>query len=145
MHIYITTILLIWLSLQENPPHFQIQPEPLQPGTCEGNRALLSNVTYIAKELSKDEVIIVIARLGKGENPIMNKRRLYTITTYLDLPPQKLIITEGQPTKSYALIEFYVKGKPFLVLATNKNHELEVGDCVTDFNKTRFYMPKRKK
>jgi len=144
MHIWVLTILFLWSSFQENPTRFQIQPEPLQPGTCEGNRALLGNVSHIAKELGKDEVIIAVAKLGKGEKPFMNKRRLYTITTYLDLPPEKLITAEGDPTNGHALMEFYVKGKPFLVLAIGKNQELEVGDCQIDFNKTKFYMPKRK-
>lgn len=147
MHEYILSLVLVLFITQENISSFRIHADPFKPVSCETNISLLDNISYLAKNLENDEVIIVIVRLGKGERQIMNKRRLYTITTYLEdikVPKDKLIVAEGLPSSNYGLIEFYAKGKPMLVLAASKNQELEVGGCQADFSKTKYYMPKAK-
>jgi hypothetical protein len=142
MNLLILPLMLLLAFNQDKTPVFQIQPNPLEPGNCETNRVMLTEIAYVAKKLDEKEIVVAIVRLGKGELPIMNKRRLYTIKAYLELPPDKLVTAEGEPTNGYGVVEFYIKGKPYLVLALGKNKELEVGDCMFEFEKTKFYMPK---
>lgn len=138
-----TAVLLfvLCLTLAERPANAQertgknatryAQTEP-KPTNCENHIAVLEAAHHDA---GKDGLIIVIARLGAGEDrPDLNRRRLYNarayLTEYLNLrAPETIVTAEGEQVKGYGRIELYVGGKLYYVLALKRNADLIVGSC----------------
>ena len=87
----------------------------------------------------KDSVVIVVARLGKGEVArIHNRNRLSAAKQYLlqyGLPVQRIVLAEGERAKGLGRVEFYVSGKLQDVLLINRNRGLCI-DCVIRVLKT---------
>jgi hypothetical protein len=77
----------------------------------------------LAQNTPKDELIIVVARLGDGEiRRELNHRRLHNVRHYLTKflthesvrrSPETVLVAEGERVKGYGRVEFYVGGKLF--------------------------------
>lgn len=105
-----------------------------RPNYCWYNQLHLD---YISQGVPTDKTIIVIARLGdKDSKPNINKRRLHNIRAYLTQSVgeqfrrklQTIILAEGEPTKSYGQVEFYLDGRLIEVLKLHRNSDYVV-DC----------------
>lgn len=114
-------------------------------GNCEINSATLDNLRSASEE--KQVTVIAIARLGKGEmSRELNRRRLYTVRTYLSrrqMELEKLVVAEGDRVSGYGRVDFYVDGKLFAALVADTCKDLPVGECIEDFNTSPYYLPRR--
>lgn len=115
---------------------------PTTPGNCETNA---SDLNTVAKdELSRDGVVIAIARLGNKETSrIHNRRRLVAVDHGLvksGLPAQRVITAEGERVEGYGRVELYAAGKLRMVILANPNKGLCVECCdapVSDLRRGR--------
>lgn len=104
----------------------------IEPTNCEHHILILESAHHAA---GKDGLVILIARLGNGENrQDLNRRRLHNarvyLTEYLKLrAPEPIVTAEGEQVKGYGRIELYVGGKLHYVLALKRNADLIVGSC----------------
>ncbi len=105
-----------------------------RPNYCWYNELHLS---YISQGIPLDKTITIISRLGeKDSKPNLNKRRLHNIRAYLTQAvgeqfrrePQSIILDEGEPTKGYGHVEFYLDGKLIEVLKLQWNRDFVI-DC----------------
>jgi len=119
-----------------------------RPGNCNSNSAQLDRVRNEASAgIEKGEVIIAIARLGKGETSReLNGRRLYSVQAYLSkragLPEKAIVAGEGVRAEGYGRVELYVGGKLLNVLFAKRNEILCVECCGIDEN---YYLYRREK
>src|SRR5437588_805282 len=104
------------------------QTDP-KPTNCENHIAVLQAANHDA---GKDGLIILIARLGNGDNkPDLNRHRLHSarayLTDYLSVRPRNtIVIAEGEKVEGYGRIEIYIGGKLYYVLAVKANADLSV-------------------
>jgi hypothetical protein len=131
----------------QQPSAVDLSASP-EPDNCEGNALRLDVVRNKAQATDKSKLIIVIARLGKGERAReLNRRRLYTVRTYLTamgIAPQRLIMAEGEPVQGYGTVEVYIEGVLAEALAVGRCQDLPVGMCESDPEDNRLYqMPRR--
>lgn len=133
-------IILICFSFVISPilklPFNHYMPQPRQaearPINCEHNIARLDTADGNAGE---DGLIILIARLGKGEsNPELNRRRLHSARIYLSAyrgvrAAETIVTAEGERARGYGRVEIYVAGKLFDTLAVRRNADMSVGSC----------------
>ncbi len=114
------------------------------PDNCEGNSARLDVVRNKSIAAGENKITIAIARLGNGEQtPELNRRRLYTVRTYLTamgLPSQRLITAEGERVQGYGRIEVYIGGELVEVLPVERCKDLRVGMCENDLEDRRRYQ-----
>jgi hypothetical protein len=105
----------------------------VKPAGCERNNVILEQAH---KEAGTDSIIILIGRPGKKDKreDITNKR-LYTsrayLTQYLNWRTDKTTIT-GQSQNNgydYGVVEIYIKGVLFDVLASYPDVEIGLGSC----------------
>lgn len=120
------------------------------PDNCEGNSRRLDSIRNKAQAGGERQVIIAIARLGKGERtPELNRRRLHTVRSYLTamrLPTQKLVTAEGERVSGYGRVEIYVGGELADVLAAAPCEDLLVGMCENDMeDRQRYQLPRKGK
>ena len=118
------------LTAAQDPPTRAVKMET-KPTNCEFNIAVLDGAHG---KVGKDELIIVIARLGDNEQrQDLNRRRLHNVRTYLvefdHRSPQTIITAEGDRANGYGRIELYVAGKLFYVLMIRPNADFPVGSC----------------
>lgn len=102
-----------------------------KPTNCEFNIAVLDAAHG---KVGKDDLIIVIARLGDAEQrQELNRRRLHNVRTYLmefdGRSPETIITAEGERVKGYGRVELYVGGRLFYVLMIRPNADFPVGSC----------------
>lgn len=92
----------------------------------------------ITQRTPADKTIIVISRLGdRDSKPNLNKRRLHNIraywTQYLTAPNKRdsatIIVAEGEPTKGFGQIEFYVRGELIEILKLIPNGDFPAALC----------------
>lgn len=131
----IVTLLAVKAQQRPNSDKLNASIEDL-PGGCEFNNSVLD---VIAQRTADDEIIIVIAHLGKGENrKNLNYRRLHNVKTFLTefltdaavrRKPKTVITAEGERVNGYGRIELYIKGKLYDVLKVKPNADLFVGYC----------------
>jgi hypothetical protein len=106
------------------------------PTGCEYNTAILDG---LAQHTERDELIIVIARLGpKDTKPNLNNRRLHNVRSYLSefltdshvrRAPETIVLAQGERAPDYGSVEFYVKGKLVNTLKLRPNSDLSVANC----------------
>ncbi len=106
---------------------------------CEYNNAVLDT---LAQKTKRDQVIIIVARLGTNESrKPLNQRRLHNVLVYLTefttpeggrRKPADIVLAEGSTNTSYGVIEMYAEGKLFDTLRPGRNAVLHVGTCVPD-------------
>lgn len=114
-----------------------------QPENSETNNVFISALRrLLKKESNPEKVLILIARLGRGEsNRDLNRRRLHNVKTALDLPEgtfskEKIISTEGERVDDYGRVEVYWNGELVGGLPTRKNSDLLTDCCGPD---PRYY------
>ncbi len=98
---------------------------------CELNVLRLHDANAAA---GKDDLIIVIARLGKGDRSReVNRRRLHNVKTYLveflGRPPKTIVLAEGERKNGLGSIDLYVRGKLADTLELGAGEDLLVGSC----------------
>jgi hypothetical protein len=96
---------------------------------CELNRAILEQLAYLANR--EGDNVIIIARLGiKEKSPNLSKRRLMSAKLKLEhyLSSERIITAQSESISSQARLEFYLKGKLFLVSLVQHNKDICV-DC----------------
>ena len=126
-------------------------PLTLQPpDNCEGNSARLDVVRNKSRAAGENKVSIAVARLGSSEQSReLNRRRLYTIRSYLTamgLSSQRLITAEGERVQGYGRVELYIGGELVEVLAVERCQDLRVGICDNDLeDRRRYQLPRRGK
>ena len=115
----------------------------IKPETCELNNIKLENADRQAKQnaqlTGKSEIIILIARPGKKDTLSRVKKlleqRLYTarayLTDYLKLREKEMVVTAEAPNNGadYGVIEIYVSGQLYYILASNPNFGIGLGSC----------------
>jgi hypothetical protein len=146
---FITVILLSVLvcvaQQKTNQNDTKNQEISSRPFNCESNFVYLSQITDMVKaQENQNGVLIIIARLGDGENRRgLNHRRLHNVRLQLNqqfrITPDKIIVAEGESVKGIGRIEFYLKGKMIDGLLVGKNDDICVGCCGPD---ERFYPDK---
>lgn len=109
---------------------------PEKPFNCEMNMLYMD---ILAKELPEqtqnNNVLIVVARLGKGETSrSINRRRLNNALQYqidrINISPEKIVLTEGERVADgYGRLEFYLKGKMAGSLLIGRNRDFCVDCC----------------
>jgi len=108
-----------------------VTPNP-KPTNCENHIAVLEAANHDA---GKDGLIILIGRLGRGDNkPDLNRHRLQSARAYLTdylsaRSTNTIVIAEGEKVEGYGRIEIYVGGKLYYVFAIKANADLAVGSC----------------
>lgn len=108
-----------------------VQGNP-KPTNCENHIAVLEAANHDA---GKDGLIILIGRLGSGDNKLdLNRHRLHSarayLTDYLNVrSPNTVIIAEGERVHGYGRIDIYVGGKLYYVFAIKANADFAVGSC----------------
>lgn len=134
---FVISLLLIGsvaVAAQQKVDSGTAQPPQVEakPSNCEENISILGAAT---QAVDKDGLLIVIARLGDGEqNRELNRRRLHNVRTYLSeyvhaRASETIITAEGERVNGYGRIELYVAGKLFHVLTIPRNGDLLVGSC----------------
>ncbi len=107
------------------------EPDGLDGADCEGIMMRLDLVAIAdGKTAAKDQPIIIIARLGTGENArSLNRRRLRQAADYLNrrIPRDRIIIAEGERVRGLGRIEFYVAGKLYIIFKVKRRRDLVEG------------------
>ncbi|MDQ6785572.1 MAG: hypothetical protein M3033_01960 [Acidobacteriota bacterium] len=107
--------------------------------TCEENSARLDR---LGNDLtSNNELLFIIARLGKGENSRkLNRRRLYNVHFILKerwkIDANRFVIAEGERINSKGRIELYIGSKLTEILLVKQGRDICVTCCGDD---DRFY------
>lgn len=119
---------------------------PKEPLNCEMNFQNLEQLSELIKgQRRQNGVLILIARLSNGERQELNRRRLFNVrlklNTALSVPIDKIIVAEGERSKGFGRVEFYLGGELVGVLLVQKNSDICVGCCDPD---ERFYPYKEK-
>ncbi len=96
------------------------------------------------EEPNPDGVIILVARLGKGETKReLNRRRLYNVSfrykVSLGIPAEKVVAAEGERVYDYGRVEIYWNGEMIGALPVFKNKDIYVDCCGPD---DRYYPDK---
>ena len=137
----ILSILLSYLLLLSGPAvvaqeQSNSRANVIGPARCHDYGAVLD---VIAQNTPPDKLMIVIARLGKGETRAdLNRRRLHNVRTYWTeyrsdkRKPETIILAEGERLKDYGQLEVYIEGKLAGVLKVRRNADLMVGTCYPD-------------
>lgn len=108
------------------------------PTSCEENEARLDMILMqFEKQKDPDNVLIIIARLGKGEKSLeTSRRRLHNAKEYLlirpaspIIPRNKIITAIGDRTSGFGRVELYFGGKLVDQLIVRKNGNLCVDCC----------------
>src|SRR4030095_4998352 len=109
------------------------------PLRCEDNNNVLD---VLAQNTAPDDLIIVIARLGDGENNSrLNQRRMHNVKVFLTefladrtvkRKPETVLVAQGERAKGFWRVELFVNGKLYQALMVKKNSDLIVGYCSRD-------------
>jgi hypothetical protein len=130
---------------QKNPNITRRWGIPKKPQNSEMNAADMEQVrALMQEEPNPDGVIILVARLGKGETRReLNRRRLFNVseryTAALSIPAEKVIAAEGERVNDFGRVEIYWNGELIGALPVFKNRDLHVDCCGPD---ERYYPDK---
>ena len=80
----------------------------------------------VAETAGEGKLIIMIARLGKGESSRRHSwRRLDTARSFLEsvraVPKQRMILAEGEVMRGQGRIEVYLDGKLYMIIVFARN------------------------
>lgn len=118
---------------------------PEKPQNSETNAVHMEQVRALMQEVpNPDSVIILIARLGRGETRReLNRRRLYNMSfrykVTLGFPSEKVVAAEGERVDNYGRVEIYWNGEMIGALPVSKNRDIYVDCCGPD---DRYYPEK---
>ncbi len=120
---------------------------PDSPFTCAMNSVYLGSLVHSMREDTQDnKVLIVIARLGKGERlRSHNHRRLHNAVQYLmdfgTVGREEVVTGEGKPVANdYGRLEFYLNGELVGALLVPRGRDLCVDCC--ENRDPRYYPDK---
>lgn len=135
-------LILSFLTVMSNDSSIRTELNPVGqelPTGCELNVAVLDG---LAQKAEGDDLIIVVARLGRNETKTnLNRRRLHNVLIYLTefltdgrvrRKPKTIVLAEGEKSHDSGRIELYLKGKLFDVLRVKRNADLPVGYCALE-------------
>jgi len=111
-------------------PQIYGEPDGLNGADCEGIMMRLDFIAIAANEAGKDQLIIIIARLGTGESSRhLVRNRLRQIADYLNrkVSRDRIITAEGERVRGLGQLEFYVGGKLHSVFRIKRNRDLVKG------------------
>lgn len=135
--ICVNVVVVVWLALPAGYAQQRSQDRvvtALKPRGCERNNVVLELAN---EEAGIDSVLVLIGRPGiKDKRKDITEKRLYTAAAYLvkylsNSRTEKSTIT-GQSQNignEYGILEIYVKGKLFDVLASSPDFEIGLGSC----------------
>jgi hypothetical protein len=97
-----------------------------KPLNCEMTFQLMEDVRNLIQAKADDKgVVILIARLGKGENSrTLNRRRLYNVREGFQVTlriMKPIVIAEGERVNGFGRVEVYLGGKFFGALVAQRN------------------------
>ena len=83
---------------------------------CERNLQYQTAVINEASRKGEGSILIVLVRLGDGENSReLMRRRIYNIRRFIEqngsLKPGEFLIAEGERVNGYGRVEYYIKGR----------------------------------
>ena len=113
-----------------------------KPENSETNHSYLRGVLSTVREKpNPNGVIILIARLGKGEiKRELNRRRLYNVSflykEIFGIPTETIVVAEGERVDGYGRVEIYWNGEMIGALPVFKNKDIYVDCCGID---DRYY------
>jgi len=119
---------------------------PEEPFNCEMNMLYMDVLGNVLPEQTQKNVMIIVARLGKGEtSQSFNRRRLHNALQYqidrIKIAPEKVILTEGERiTDGLGRLEFYLNGKMAGSLLIERNRDFCVDCCE---NRNPNYYPEK--
>jgi hypothetical protein len=123
----IALVVLILCCLSGNHIAAQ-QPKAADPIIINGNNNETTKAEWdlLAERVVDSQLIVAIARLGKGESSsILNRRRLHTMRNYLEttraIPKHRIITAVGEPVRGVGRIEVYLCDKLFRVFTLERN------------------------
>jgi hypothetical protein len=111
---------------------------PVRPENSEMNALNMEVVrAWIREEPNTGSVIILVARLGRGETRReLNRRRLYNVaqrfTAVLGVPAEKVVAAEGERVDDFGRVEIYWNGVLAGALVARRNRDLAVTCCGPD-------------
>ena len=117
-------------SGQSSAPQIWGNPDGFTGHDCETSMMLLDFVATADRDAGKDQVVIIIGRLGSGESSrTLIRRRLRQVSDYLNrkVPKEKIIAAEGPRIRGLGQLEFYVGGKLHTVIKIKRNRDLVKG------------------
>lgn len=136
----IVTLILIFLgglltaSAQTTGESSQSQPKVVVEKYACGLR--YNSLGSLIQYSKKDDVIIIISHIGKGEADKFGKRRLSNAKTFLTQetvyykkPPEFVVTAEGEKVGGEGYLDFYVHGEFEVRIFIEKNKDLYLGDC----------------
>lgn len=90
------------------------------------NETTKAQLDLLAQSAGNDKLIILIARLGKGESSVrLNRRRLQTASNYLKtvraIPEQRIITAESKPVRGLGRVEAYLCDKLLMIFTLERN------------------------
>lgn len=134
-------LLAVPLAAQERPAWLNAWEIPKAPFTCEENLIHLERLAFLMyEEIERRGKLIVISRLGDGETSRqLNRRRLHNVREKQKergVPPEVIIIAEGERVRGYGRVEFYLGGKMVGGLLIKRNEDICVECCGLD---ERYY------
>ncbi len=147
---FIALLLFIPLFTNAQEQHKRAEQQEIsnQLLNCEMELALQDGVINAAtKQTNLGGVLIVLARLGNGENSHeLIRRRLYNARQFIKerggrLASEKIVVAEGEPVKGYGRLEYYIGGELYQQLLFRKNRYICQSCCGDSFDK-RFYPDK---
>lgn len=132
-------------QVKSEPGTFPPGQVETKPANCEFNVSVLTGAHRVAGD---DGLVIIIARLGRGEvKRALNRRRLHNARAFLvqfgHRSPKTIITAEGDRIDGYGRLELYAGGKLFHVLMTSPNADLPVGACSFEGDDPCMYEQER--
>jgi hypothetical protein len=94
----------------------------------DSNEDSKAGLDLIAQDAGRDKLIIMVARLGRGESSgRLNWRRLRTARSFLEIvrgvPRQRMILASGERVPGAGQIEVYLDGKLHVVFVFARNRD----------------------
>jgi hypothetical protein len=124
------------LMAQTNPVESWVLTEP--PVSCHSTWTMMEFAGNNLKSQSNPKgVLIIIARLGDGENwTELNRRRLFNaketiVPGFVGVESRRIITAVGERVKGFGRVEFYVGGQMVVEILVKRNKDLPA-DCYDD-------------
>jgi hypothetical protein len=120
-----------------------IEPHVVQGdlSACESNAVSFDTLASMLRS-TIDERLLVVARLGKGENSReLNRRRLYNVRTCFkgnwEIDAKRFVFAEGDKIEGEGRVEFYIGNDLIIVSVVKRGKDICVDCC--DYPDSRYY------
>ena len=110
------------------------EPDGLSGERCHTTMSYLDDAMITAQHAGEDTTIILIARLGKGENTRkLNRERLRQLSDHMTenrgFSSGKIVTAEGERVNGLGQVDVYVEGKLHVIFKVKRNKDFAKG-CV---------------